>query len=142
MKRLSTPIGFAGRFAGTSSETARIDIAVTNCTFTAQVGGNPPVNTSPILVPLTGPDGQVIEVTIMASGPAGGSAVVTITPIDDFPEVDLMLIDNLVPFPINRYRFHTTSAVLRMATPTVTAKGVTAKAVKKARKAKTRKARG
>ncbi|MBL8227543.1 MAG: hypothetical protein JNL98_03665 [Bryobacterales bacterium] len=137
MKRLSTPIGFAGRFAGTSSETATIDIATTNCTFTAQVGGKPPVNVSPILVPLTGPDGQVIDVTIMASGPAGGSAVVTITPVDDFPEVDLMLIDNLVPFPINRYRFHTTSAVLRMAAP-----AVTAKAVKKARKAKARKARG
>jgi hypothetical protein len=110
MQRLSTPIGFAGRFAGHSTEVAIVDVATTGCVFTARVGNGPMINHSPFQVPLAGPDGQVQDLSIMISGPSGASAVVTINPIDDFPEVDLMLIDDLVPFPINRYRFNTTSA--------------------------------
>lgn len=115
MQRLNAPTGFAGQFAGDTTEVARIEVATKGCAFTARVGNGPAITDSPFQLALAGPDGQVQHLSIMISGPSGATAVVTITPVADLPEVDLMLIDDLVPFPINRYRFNTTSATHNFA---------------------------
>ena len=105
MKRLPNPFGFAGRFMGLSNEAAKVEVKTTNCEFRARVNNGPDIVTSPFTIPLSAAPNQ--DLAIMLSGANGGSAVVVITPIEDFPEVDHMLIDSTIPFPINRYRFIT-----------------------------------
>jgi hypothetical protein len=105
LKRLPEAFGFAGRFMGLSTEIAKVEITLINCEFRARVNNGPDITASPFLISLGAATNQ--DLAILLSGANGGSAVVVITPIQDFPEVDHMLIDPAVPFPINRYRFVT-----------------------------------
>jgi hypothetical protein len=86
-----------------ATETAKVEVKTTNCEFRARVNNGPDITTSPFLIPLNAAPNQ--DLAIMLSGATGGGAVVVITSIEDFPEVDHMLIDSTMPFPINRYRF-------------------------------------
>jgi len=103
LKRLPDSFGFAGRFMGLPNETANVEVKTTNCEFRARVNNGPDITASPFLIPLNAAPNQ--DLAILLSGANSGSAIVVITSIEDFPEVDHMLIDSTVPFPINRYRF-------------------------------------
>ncbi|MBK7931770.1 MAG: hypothetical protein IPJ98_31100 [Bryobacterales bacterium] len=120
MKRLSSSFGLAGRFSGLHSEFARVEVETSGCTFVAVVDNGPQITTSPFQVPLARPDGSIQDLSIMLSGPNGSHATIRISPVEDFDEVDFVLISAIVPFPINHYQFITVSST-SLAAPAVAA---------------------